>query len=144
MQMFSTGLKRVMQHEVKQAAPVTPAILLRLSKVVNYRDLVDLVSWTGLLLGFYMFLRKSNLVPEAMDKFDEKYQFTRGDVNLTSENTAMMFEIRWSKTIQFRQRILRFASATSKEQGHMSSTLGIQNAQGGSRQNKGSTASTPT
>ena len=107
MQMFNTGIKRLMPHEVKQAEPITPGILLRLSKVVDYKDQVEVIAWVGALLGFYMFLRRSNLVPEAMDKFDPQYQFTRADVNITSIHTAMMFEIRWSKTIQYRQRVLR-------------------------------------
>ena len=78
MKMFMAGLKRVMPHAVKQAEPVTPLLLLKLSKVVNYRDQVEMVAWTGLLLGFYMFLRKSNLVPDTMDSYDKKYQFYRG------------------------------------------------------------------
>ena len=59
MKMFSTGLKRTITHALKQAEPVTPELLIKLSKVVNYRDQVEMVAWTGLLLGFYMFLRKS-------------------------------------------------------------------------------------
>ena len=59
MQMFITGLKRTMQHTVKQASPITPQM-----------DKIEVIAWTAVLLGFYMFLRKSNLVPEAMDKFN--------------------------------------------------------------------------
>ena len=108
MQMFIMGLKRVMQHAIKQAEPITPHILLRMSKVVNYRDRVEVIAWTATLLGFYMFLRKSNLVPEAMDKFSPLQQFSRADVNLLGLDTAMMFEVKWTKTLQFRQKILRF------------------------------------
>ena len=107
MQMFTTGLKRTMQHAVKQAAPITPQILLRMSRVVNYRDGIETIAWTATLLGFYMFLRKSNLVPDTMDKFDTLHQFSRENVNLLGLEQAMMFEITWSKTIQFRQKILR-------------------------------------
>ena len=82
MQLFITGLKRVMQHAVKQASPITPQLLLRLSNVVNYKDRIEVIAWTATLLGFYMFLRKSNLVPDAMDKFEALKQFTRADVNL--------------------------------------------------------------
>ena len=35
MQMFMTGLKRTMQHTVKQAAPITPQLLIKMSKVVK-------------------------------------------------------------------------------------------------------------
>ena len=108
MQMFTTGLKRVMDHTLKQAAPITPHILVRLSRVVNYKDKIETMVWTATLLGFYMFLRKSNLVPDAMDKFDEAQQFHRADVNLLGLEQAMMFEIRWTKTLQFKQKVLRF------------------------------------
>ena len=65
-----------------------------MSKVVNYRDQVEMVVWTGLLLGFYMFLRKSNLVPDTMDSFHKELQFCRSDVNLLGLDKAMMVEIR--------------------------------------------------
>ena len=107
MQMFITGLKRVMKHAVKQAVPVTPQLFLRMSKVVNYRDKIEVITWIAVLLGFYMFPRKSNLVPDAMDKFNASYQFTRQDVNLLGLDKAMMVEVRWTKTIQFRQKVLR-------------------------------------
>ena len=70
MQMFVTGIKRSMDHIIKQAAPMTPQILLKISKVVNYKDMIKKIAWTATLLGFYMFLRKSNLVPDAMDQFN--------------------------------------------------------------------------
>ena len=103
-----------MPHEVKQAEPITPEILLRMGRMVDYRDPIDKVAWVGTLLGFYMFLRRSNLVPEAMDKFDNKYQFTWADVSITTLDTAVMFEIRWSKTIQYRQKILRLPVLPAK------------------------------
>ena len=114
MQLFSTALKRVMQHTVKQAQPITPQILMRMSKVVKYSDKVEVIAWTAVLMGFYMFLCKSNLVPEAMDKFDPVQQFTRVDVNLMGLNLAMMCEVRWTTTLQFRQRILRFPVLPAK------------------------------
>ena len=108
MQMFITGLKWVMAHTVKQAAPVTPQLLLKMSKVVNYKDQIETIAWTATLLGFYMFLWKRNLVPDAMDKFDLIQQFCSTDVNLLGLDKAMMVEVRWTKTLQFRQKVLRF------------------------------------
>ena len=95
-----------MIHEVKQAEPVMPELLVKLSKVVDYKDQVELVAWTALLLGFYMFLRKSNLVPDTMEDFNPEQQFRRADLNLTTIGKPMMIEVRWSKTIQFKQKIL--------------------------------------
>ena len=107
MKMFIAGLKRAMPHAIKQAEPVTPELLVKLSKVVNFTNQVEMVAWTGLLLGFYMFLRRSNLVPETMDTFNMEQQFCRGDINLLGLEQPMMCEIRWSKTIQHKQKILR-------------------------------------
>ena len=73
-----------------------------------------MVAWTGLLLGFYMFLRKSNLVPDTMDTFNGEEQFCRSDINLLGLDKAMMFEIRWSKTIQHKQKILRLPVLPAK------------------------------
>ena len=61
-----------------------------------------------MLLGFYMFLRKSNLVPDAMDQFNPLHQFRHANVNLLGINMAMMCEVRWTKTLQNREKILRF------------------------------------
>ena len=69
---------------------------------------MEVIAWTATLLGFYMFLRKSNLVPEAMDKFEPSQQFRRTDINLLGLDQAMMCEVRWTKTIQFKQKVLRF------------------------------------
>ena len=107
MRMFMTGLKRIMPHAVKQAEPITPEILVKLSKVVNFKDPVEMVAWTAVLLGFYLFLRKSNLVPDTMNNFNAEQQFCRNDINLLGLEKAMMIEVRWSKTIQFKQKILR-------------------------------------
>ena len=87
---------------------MTPQILLKMHKVVNFKDKVELIAWTATLLGFYMFLRKSNLVPDTMDKFEPLHQFRRTDVNLLGLDQAMMCEVRWTKTIQFKQKVLRF------------------------------------
>ena len=93
---------------------MTPELLLRLSKVVNYLDDVETVAWTAVLLGFYMFMRKSNLVPSTMDTYNIQEQFCRADLNITDINAAMVTEVRWSKTLQFKQRILRFPVLPAK------------------------------
>ena len=73
-----------------------------------------MVAWTALLLGFYMFLRKSNLVPDTMTTFDGTQQFCRSDINLLGIDKAMMCEIRWSKTIQHKQKVLRLPVLPAK------------------------------
>ena len=73
-----------------------------------------MVAWTGLLLGFYLFLRKSNLVPDTMNTFNTEHQFCRVDLNLLGLDRAMMVEIRWSKTIQYKQKVLRLPVLPAK------------------------------
>ena len=107
MQLFTQGLKRVMLHEIKQAEPITPQLLVKMSTVVNYTNHIDMVAWVATLMGFTMFLRKSNLAPEAMEKFNPEQQFTRADIHITNPLAPCMVDIRWTKTIQFKQRILR-------------------------------------
>ena len=114
MQMFAQGLRRILLHAIKQAEPMTPELLLRMSKVVNYQDDVEIVAWVAVLLGFYMFMRRSNLVPDTMDNYNIKEQFCRVDLNITGLESTMMAEVRWSKTLQFQQKILRFPILPAK------------------------------
>ena len=107
-QMFTQGLKSVMPHAIKQAAPITPGILVKISRVVNFADIIEMVAWSAVLLGFYMFLRKSNLVPDTMVSFNGEQQFRRSDINMTGIGEAMMVKVRWSKVLQFREKILRY------------------------------------
>ena len=74
-----------------------------------------MVAWTATLLGFYMFMRKSNLVPSTMDTYNINEQFCRADINITDTNSAMMMEVRWSKTLQFKQKVLRFPVLPAKD-----------------------------
>ena len=75
---------------------------------------MELVAWVAILLWFYMFLRKSNLVLDTMDAFNPDHQFPRMDMNLLGVQRAMMFEIRWSKTIQHKQKVLRLPVLPAK------------------------------
>ena len=107
MQMFTRGLKRVLDHEVNQAEPITPEILIKLIRVVDYTSQIEMVAWVATLVGFTMFLRRSNLVSESMDAFDPRMQFRRMDFHVSGPLSVMMAEISWAKNIQFRQKILR-------------------------------------
>ena len=66
-----------------------------------------MVAWVATLVGFTMFLWKSNLVPDTMVTFDPAKQFRRKNFNVTSPLTVKMAEITWAKNLQFKQKILR-------------------------------------
>ena len=102
LQLVLRGLKRTMRHCIRQAAPITPAMLLRMSKFV--RSTTDVVCFTALLVGFNLFLRKSNLVPDSCSSFDPLKQLTRQD--LRCSKSVFLVSISWTKTIQFQERTL--------------------------------------
>ena len=98
------GLNKTMLNPVKQAHPLTPDILL---DIVAYLDLTkryDLVFWGLLVVGFFTFFRKSNLMPDNVLNFDPRKQLTKAHVRF--EQTLAVINVTWSKTIQYRQKIL--------------------------------------
>ena len=57
-----------------------------------------------MLIGFYTFFRKSNLVPKSVNDFDPAKNLSRGDIIIRP--WGLVICVRWSKTIQFRERQL--------------------------------------
>ena len=60
--------------------------------------------WATCLVVFYGMFRKSHLLPTAPNLFDPNKQITKADFQLHHWGTLII--IRWSKTIQFRERIV--------------------------------------
>ena len=89
---------------------------------VNYYDQVEMVAWTALFLRLYMFLRKSNMVPDTMTIFNKQQQFCKGDINLLGLDKAIMVKIRWSKTIQISRKFsgYQYYQQTTKQYTHCS------------------------
>ena len=73
------GLKRKLQHKVKKAAPITPAILLGLLQTTSLTPLcliehqTLIVLRTLCLIFFQSMLRCSNMIPESRKQFDSRY-----------------------------------------------------------------------
>lgn len=99
------GLKREMARATKQATPMNPAILKRIRSVVNMQDLSEVVAFALCLVGFFLFLRASNMVPPTRAEFDAEKQLTRQDFRMGQD--AIVVDIKWSKTIQFKQKLLQ-------------------------------------
>ena len=57
------GIKRDKKHRVNRVQPMTVALLKKILKHIDFRVQKQLVIWTATVSGFYMILRKSNLVP---------------------------------------------------------------------------------
>ena len=106
------ALKRELAGPVKKAPPVTPVILSDIYKYVNLQEDLEALCYAGLVLGFCLFLRRSNLVPESEDKFNPDEQLTRGDI--WQYTWLTMVDIRWSKTDQFKDRVLNLPLVPAK------------------------------
>ena len=98
------SLSRILQHEVKQAQPITIDLLKKISLIVDTTDQKQLAIWVAMLFGFFLFLCKSNLVPETRIH-DNLHRLSRQDLKIDGE--IMIVTIKWSKTIQFAQRKLQ-------------------------------------
>ena len=59
---------------------------------------------TVYLLAFFSFIRLSNIVPHTRAQYDHTRHLARGDVIFSSTETIIL--IKWSKTIQFRDRVV--------------------------------------
>lgn len=107
------AIKRELAHPVKQAEPVTPDLLRRIYRLVDLTDVAQIVSYTALLVGFYLFLRKSNLVPDGKQNFNPNKQLTRADVQV-GQNMILVV-IKWSKTIQYKEKELLLPLLPAKD-----------------------------
>lgn len=67
----------------------------------------DVTFWAACVLAFMLMLRKSNLVPDKVTDFDPEKQLACRHVKFVG-STAAWVDIVWSKTLQFRQKVLKY------------------------------------
>ena len=97
------GIKRHIGDNVSRKSPITPGILLQILNQLNLSDVRDCHIWAACLVMFFTMLRRSNMFPASKTKFNPNHQLCRDDFKFTAK--GIMVTIRWSKTIQFRDRI---------------------------------------
>ena len=97
------GIDRVKGTAVNRKSPITPDIL-RIKKVLKMSDRDDIVFWAACLVMFFGLFRKANLF--AKQKFDADKHFTRDSFVLNAD-CSLTICVRWSKTIQCREREIR-------------------------------------
>ena len=100
------GIQRVKGTKVSQKAPITPALLLKIFKFLNLSKGFDSCFWAACLIMFFTLLRRSNVFPPSFAKFDQNIHLCRGDFRFFP--WGLRLNVRWSKTIQFGQRVLTF------------------------------------
>ena len=102
--LVSDGIKKLCTQPVKQAEPMNHEVLLLIFRQVNFNEELEAVAWVAVLVGFTLVLRVSNLGPVARGKFDENINLVRADLQWRKGYWSI--GIRWSKTIQLRNRIV--------------------------------------
>ena len=99
------GIARLNPYCIRQALPITPDILMQMASFMDLTDSVDVVYWCLFLFAFFLFARKSNLVPTSKSDLKDKKFLLRKNVSI--EKDFIIVSMHWSKTIQFGERILQ-------------------------------------
>lgn len=98
------GLTRLKCYTPKQALPITPFILQKMHPHLHCSNPLHAALWCCFLLSFYLFARKSNMVPPSHKKFNKNKQLQRQDIKVCS--AGLLVRIKWSKTLQAAERVL--------------------------------------
>ena len=91
------ALRVELAKPVKQAKPMIPELIRKIYDQIDLGDPLEVVCYSAILIGFYLFLRKINLFPDSTVSFDPEKQLTWGDI--FAAGWLKMLDIRWSKTI---------------------------------------------
>ena len=102
--MILRGIQREHGQPTRQKLPITQQILRSIKTQLNLNLSADITFWAACLVAFFSFFRKSNLLPPSAAGFDKNCHLRRKDVILCSWGVVLV--VRWSKTIQFRQKRL--------------------------------------
>ena len=102
--MLLKGTKRVLGAAHRQKLPITPAILRQLFKQIDFTLPLEVTFWAACLVAFFSFFRKSNLLVKSITSFDSNLHLCRRDATFSEDGVTLA--VRWSKTIQYRQRVL--------------------------------------
>lgn len=104
LQLVFRGIKRVKGDAVVSKLPLTPEYLLWILSSLNLSSPRDANVWAAVIIGFFALLRRSNIAPDTLHSFDPSKNTRRCDIVLKPDRVDVT--IRWSKTIQFRERKL--------------------------------------
>lgn len=98
------GLRRHRGNGVSKKLPITDVILHGILAVQNFSNPFDVCFWAACLVAFFSFFRKSNLLVPSPPQFNPSKHLCTSDVSFHPMGATL--SVRWSKTIQYRQRIL--------------------------------------
>ena len=96
------------EKNVKQKLPITSQLLLMIKGQLNIDAAYHKVIWAACHTLFFSMLRKSNVFPQSLRSFDPTKHLPRCDFLIHPDGLVMglVMKIRWTKTIQYKDRIL--------------------------------------
>ncbi len=86
------------RHISNQKLPINKQHILKMCKILDLQGTQGLVIKSAVLIGFYGFLRASNLCPTDARAFDHTRHFTREDVIVTK--AGLKLRLKWAKNLQ--------------------------------------------
>ena len=98
------GIKRINGERVTQKLPMTPNVLHKMQCYLHLDYSFASTFCAACLVTFFSFFRKSNLLPPSTTEFDTKRHLRKCDVRWFLWGIILV--VRWSKTIQYRDRTL--------------------------------------
>lgn len=98
------GIRRALASPVCRKKPITPNLLLHILSTLDVSQSLDSCIWAAALLMFGAMLRRSNVLPLSVQAFVPDKHLRRQDIVLYKDR--LVITIRWSKTIQFKERSL--------------------------------------
>lgn len=98
------GIKREKGAMSSSKLHVTPEILKDIYRTLDFTAPNDLAFWCACVVAFLTFFRKSNLCVESERKFNPDRDLCKADISV--EEDTVKVTVRWSKTIQFKERVL--------------------------------------
>ena len=103
-QSLLTGIKRLKGESVQQKLPVDQHMLYKIRTCLKPYCSLDMTFWAACLVAFFSFLRMGNLLLPSASSFNPTVHLTLKDITFHKWGTIL--KLRWSKTIQFSERIL--------------------------------------
>ena len=86
---------------------MTPELLQKIHDLLDFSEEDDVIFWAILLVGFFLLLRKCNLVLDSTNKFDPHKQLSWQDLEFKQDHIRVT--LRWTKNSQFGNKLLVFA-----------------------------------
>ena len=99
-----TGINRSKGQTKSQRHPISPSMFLQLHDQLNLESSFEASFWAIFLVAFYGMFRNSHLLPVSPTSFDPRKQLTKADFKIFP--WGVLITIHWSKTIQFRGRVV--------------------------------------